>query len=182
MRRVELVLLLVPAVAAAACSTPNPDDRPIVTAVVGQTGGLAKSADGLVTLQVPAGAVNADVAFTIQQIDAPGPGAIGQVYDLGPAGTVFRGTPATLTFHYRPADLPPPSDPFALRVANFSHGVWQPLQSTVQTVGATVSALIPHLSPWAVVSVDGTGAVVGGADPDAGAAPDATDDASAVGQ
>ena len=172
MNRVRvLVLLGLVVVAGTRCGSSSTGDRPIVTAIVGQNGGAASSQGGLVRLQVPAGAVTAEVAFTIQQIDAPAPGAVGQVFEIGPAGTTFR-QPATLTFHYRDADLGQ-NDPLLLRVATFSRGAWQPVPSTVATIGATVSAQITHLSPWALVLVSETVVVTDAGNSGAGGAGDA---------
>jgi hypothetical protein len=156
-----LVLAGLVAAAGARCGSSASSGRPVSTAIVGQEGGQAVSDGGLVKLLVPAGAVNADVAFTIQQVDAPGPGAVGQVFEIGPSGTTFK-IPATLIIRYRDADVGA-NDPTSLRIATFSRGAWQPVPSTVSTEGATVAAQITHLSPWALVIVSETVVI-----PDAG--------------
>jgi len=143
------------------------DGRPVVTAIVGQGGGQASSTGGTARLQVPAGAVTTDVPFTLQQVDAPGPGAVGPVFEIGPAGTIFR-QPATLTFRYRQSDIGD-ADPFSLRVATYVRGAWQPMPSTVAPTGSTVSAEITHLSPWALVIVQETVVVTGGSGGNPGA-------------
>src|SRR5262245_4978001 len=156
MRRVHVLALLCSAVLGGArCGGgATSSDRPVVTAIVGQGGGQAASTGGTARLVVPAGAVNADVPFTLQQVDPPGPGAVGPVFEIGPAGTMFK-TPATLTFRYRQSDIGN-ADPFSLRVATYVRGAWQPQPSTVATGSSTVSAQITHLSPWALVVVEET--------------------------
>src|SRR5262245_32660067 len=133
-----LFLLACTALAGVRCSpSSSSGDRPVATAIVGQTGGQAVSVGGLVKLQMPAGAVTSDVAFTIQEVDPPGSGAVSPVFEIGPSGTTFR-QPATLRFHYD-QDALGFTDPFSLRIATFNRGAWVPVASTVITVGASVT-------------------------------------------
>ncbi|MDX2052481.1 MAG: hypothetical protein SFV15_08830 [Polyangiaceae bacterium] len=85
-------------------NTPPPDDG---VGTVGSAGGTVVSADGVLTLNVPAGALSADVMFTIRPVAmadwsttmvglAPVGGA---VYAIEPEGTSFA-SPATLTWRF----------------------------------------------------------------------------------
>lgn len=74
------------------------------SASVGREGGVVTSADGRVTLEIPAGALTRDVEVTIGEVDDAGPeGAIGFAYELEPAGLVLA-RPATVTFDLTAGD------------------------------------------------------------------------------
>jgi hypothetical protein len=64
---------------------------------VGPEGGIVRSADGRVTLEIPAGALAQDVAITIGEIEDGPADAVGMAYEVEPAGLVLA-VPATLTF------------------------------------------------------------------------------------
>jgi hypothetical protein len=58
------------------------------TEVIGPDGGVVQSLDRRVTLDIPAGALDHDVAITIGEVDDAGPeGAIGRTYEILPRGT-----------------------------------------------------------------------------------------------
>jgi hypothetical protein len=111
---------------------------------------------------VPEGAVTASLAFTIQQVDSPRSGAVGQVFEIGPSGVTF-GQPITLVFHYRTADLGD-NPPQALRVATLGRRGWQSVPSTVDVPGGLATGQITHFSPWTLVLDPGRP----GGDPDGG--------------
>jgi hypothetical protein len=64
---------------------------------IGAPGGRLVSADGLVTLDVPRGALPAPVTIAINPVATPPAGATGTVYDITPAGVRFA-KPARLFF------------------------------------------------------------------------------------
>src|SRR5262249_13167047 len=79
---------LAAALAGVPCGSPaTSNGQPVTRQVVGPNGGTAATSNGRLKVLIPAGALKADVAITIQQVDSPAGGAIGQVYEIGPTGT-----------------------------------------------------------------------------------------------
>jgi hypothetical protein len=107
-----------------------------------------RSADGRVTLDVPAG-THAASGFTITP--AAVPRVIGQAYDIGPEGAVFD-PPATVTFQYDDRALPRNLPESNLTAGFFSKGAWIPFSVGVSQnlISNTISARIQHLSPHGV--------------------------------
>jgi hypothetical protein len=142
---------------------------------VGASGGMVATSDGVLTIQIPAGALGANTTITVQGIASPAPGSIGTTYDIGPSGTQFA-SPVTLSFRYAGVNLQGYA-PTSLEVATFANGAWVPLTGdTVDTAAQSASGTTTHLSPYAVIagpSADDAGASAGGA-PDGGASPDAS--------
>jgi hypothetical protein len=77
---------------------------------VGREGGVVTSADGRVTLDIPAGALADDVAIRIDEVEAGPDGTLGYAYEVQPAGLVLA-LPAELTFE---VDLGDDADEFDL--------------------------------------------------------------------
>gem|GEM_PF-2316572 len=73
-------------------------------ASIGPSGGSIQSADGRLTLKVPAGALASATTFSITSIANTAPNAIGSGYALSPAGVNFA-RPAQLVLSYANADL-----------------------------------------------------------------------------
>src|SRR5689334_6890130 len=69
---------------------------PSVSQVIGTTGGSVTSADGLLTVSIPAGALASTKTITIQPITNNVSLGVGGGYRLGPEGTTFA-QPVTLT-------------------------------------------------------------------------------------
>ncbi|HXU04737.1 MAG TPA: hypothetical protein VN903_27430 [Polyangia bacterium] len=119
--------------------------------LVGPSGGAVSSSDGNLAVNIPAGALPADVTITTEPAAAPATGAVGTVYEIGPTGTQFA-MPVTLTLHYDAAALNGAAAS-SLRVATFAGGAWQLLPgAVVDTQAKTVSGVTTHLSPYAVVT------------------------------
>src|SRR5947209_8192135 len=97
-------------VAVVACSSstssPQPSGAlgPVAALTIGAMGGSSTSADGALTVAVPAGALGTDLEISVEEIASPAPGAIGKTYEIGPTGTQFE-MPVTLSFKYVPSDL-----------------------------------------------------------------------------
>src|SRR3954454_24489519 len=119
--------------------------------MVGPSGGAVSSSDGKLAVNIPAGALPADVTITTEPAAAPAMGAVGTVYEIGPTGTQFT-MPVTLTLHYDMAALSGANES-SLRVATFAGGSWQLLPgAVVDTHAKTVSGVTTHLSPYAIVT------------------------------
>src|SRR5262245_59600406 len=90
-------------VVAAACSSSETNTTGPGTSTgqgtVGPSGGQVATSDGVLTVNVPAGALAGDTNITIIEIASPAAGAVGKTYEIGPSGTQFS-APVTLTFKY----------------------------------------------------------------------------------
>jgi hypothetical protein len=125
---------------AAAAPVPAP-----VSKDIGAQGGTVATADGSVTLQIPAGALSASTAITLQAVASTPAGAVGRGFEIGPTGTTFA-QPATLTFSYAGADLGGKAE---TNLVVMTYGsAWIPVGSSVDVAAKKVSAAIGHLSTW----------------------------------
>lgn len=89
-------------------SEPVSSDDVHMSEVVGPEGGALEPTTGTVRLEIPPGAVQEPVLFTIDQLEAPPPPGVNRVavsrsFDIGPEGLTFL-LPATLTLRL---DVPP---------------------------------------------------------------------------
>jgi hypothetical protein len=139
---------------------PGPGGQPVVTEVgtptgtavsasIGAAGGKLTSADGLVTLDIPAGALDAATTISIQPITNMAPqGIAGVAYRFTPDGQTFK-TPAKLTFKYTDAMLAGSSAELFWVVTQAQDGSWQAVKkSSVNTTTKTVTGEMMHFSDW----------------------------------
>src|SRR6185369_15766210 len=125
-----------------------PVDDP-VTKTIGASGGSIISGDGIVELNIPAGALSSNTEISIQPVTNEAPGGIGLSYHLMPDGTKFS-TPAKLIFHYTDHDISG-SVPYLLYIAyQDSANIWRAdyINRNVDTVAKTASLDISHFSIW----------------------------------
>ncbi len=130
---------------ATAVGTPN---GTAISASIGPSGGTLTSADGRLTLTVPANAVANSTTLSIQPISNAAPGATGSAYRMLPDGQTFA-VPVKLSFAYDDQSLRG-SDPDALGVVyQNGQGFWRSLK-TVQrdTVNHTLTVSTSHFSDW----------------------------------
>ena len=117
---------------------------------IGATGGVLESADGNLTLIIPAGALQSATTITIQPITNEGPLGVGSGYRLQPEGTIFS-KPVKLEFHYGTELLEGASPDFLWIITQSGDGSWNALlKSVVDTESMTVSAETHHFSDWAL--------------------------------
>jgi hypothetical protein len=121
----------------------------VASASIGSAGGTITSADGLVTLDVPVGALDANTTISIQPITNTAPlGVSGMAYRFSPDGQIFK-KPAKLTFNYTPDLMDSTSAEFLWIVTQDKDGSWLALtNSNVDTVARTLSGEISHFSDW----------------------------------
>jgi hypothetical protein len=118
---------------------------------IGPAGDKVTSADGRVTLEVPAGAVHGLIPFTIQPSAMAPAGALGMTYDIGPFGTTFL-IPARVIF--RPSAADAAGGLGTLRVAvHGDGGAWTQLPGAIaDTAAGTVLGSTTHLSTFGLVA------------------------------
>lgn len=126
--------------------------QPGEAAPIGASGGTIVSSEGMVALEIPAGAVPSTTSFTMTPTaDVPGGAAEwAPAIDFGPDGTQFA-TPVYLTIRFDGSKLPPGVPLSALQIYLAQRDGWIPVQnSTVNEVENTVSAPIHHFSVYSI--------------------------------
>jgi hypothetical protein len=124
----------------------------VAAAQVGTSGGTVETADGEVTLVVPAGALSQEVVLTVQKQETADTTVLpGSLYRFGPAGTIFD-VPVKITVSYDPAALPSGVPASALGLYHLgANGIWTRVAgSTVDPANRTVSGEVTHFSLFAV--------------------------------
>lgn len=135
---------------------PTPVGQPTGNAVskqIGAAGGSLSSADGQVTLTIPAGALTATTTISIQPLENTAPNGIGESYDFLPNGQQFA-KPITVTLKYTDAELAgtaPEVLQFGFQNAQNAWAGKENLQ--VNKAAHTVSAPIKHFSRWALYAM-----------------------------
>ena len=135
------------ATGAVATAVGVPNGTP-VSASIGAAGGTLSSADGKLTLTVPANAVASAVTFTIQPITNEAPGATGIAYRLLPDGQTFA-APVKLAFSYEDQDLRG-ADPAALGVAfQDTKRFWRSMKTVqLDQVNRKLTVSTTHFTDW----------------------------------
>ncbi len=165
MKRYHLCVMIVILLLVVSCGSDDDDPgistQPIVTdkgsvigsgisKSIGSAGGTVSSADGRLTVTVPAGALTTNTDISIQPITNEGPLGLGNGYRLSPEGTIFQ-VPVTLTFKYDDALLDDVNEDFLWIITQASNGSWNALlKSEVNTTAKTVTATTTHFSDWAL--------------------------------
>lgn len=124
-----------------------------ITQTVGSGGGQVVSADGDLTLDIPAGALPADTEITVRRIAPTGLGPnVAVAYELGPDGLVFQ-QPVTVTLRLDQSPVGPGGVLQADVVALFSRSGAATEQAGAQVLtgdadagDVTVSGAITHFS------------------------------------
>ncbi|MEO5978380.1 MAG: hypothetical protein ABIS36_18610 [Chryseolinea sp.] len=150
------------------CNSTDPDPSsgingvPIVTAVgtptgnatsevIGALGGSVTSADGIVSLSIPEGALDGNTVIAVEGITNNAPlGISGAAYRFTPDGQQFK-KPVKITFKYSTV-LSQGTEPHLLWIVTQAQdGSWQALlKSNVSTDAQTVSGEINHFSDWGI--------------------------------
>lgn len=128
---------------------------------VGAGGGTIASADGLVSLEVPSGALDADTEITIEPVDDP-PFAddpfyiAGTAYQLIPEGLEFQ-APARLQIRYNAENMPEGllHERLRVRERDQTANEWRETeQNQVHVTERIAEGQIGHFSVYAVVGLD----------------------------
>jgi hypothetical protein len=119
--------------------------RPPVVGAVGPRGGTVATADRTVEIEVPEGALTAEIEISIASAESVLAGAIGPAYELGPSGTTFA-LPVAVRLRHAGA-------PEGARVAVREDGAWVPLASPSRD-GDLVWGTTLHFSTFAIVGGD----------------------------
>ena len=118
------------------------------SSLVGPSGGTLHSADGNLTVIIPAGALSSSTTITIQPITNEGPLALGSAYRLQPEGVTFA-EPVRLEFHYSDELLDGFPPEFLWVITQANNGSWNAmLHGAVDTSTKTISVETSHFSDW----------------------------------
>ncbi|GAO44214.1 hypothetical protein [Flavihumibacter petaseus] len=133
---------------------PAPAGQPIGESeifFIGTDGGIIESEDGIVKIDIPAGALDAETEISIQPLHNTASHGIGQAYRLTPHGNIFR-KKVTLTFNYWKYRHVL-SGPQAVEIATQDDkGFWTGIGGTVNdTAQKIVSVKSDHFSDWALI-------------------------------
>ncbi|MCY7319243.1 MAG: hypothetical protein LH617_11055 [Ramlibacter sp.] len=136
-----------PSATAVGSPTGNPASK-----TIGAAGGSLISADGKLTLTVPAGALASDTAISIQPQTNLAHGRRGAAYRLTPEGQTFL-KPVTLSFGYTDQDVQGTAAGALGAAFQTGTGHWQWVgDATVDTAARTVSVASTHFSVWSAVA------------------------------
>lgn len=151
-----LCALAIVVLTASACSDSTAPSAP---PKLGLRAGTVASADGIATVEVPAGALSENIAITVTPATKPTPNSlmvIATAYDLGPNGTQFA-KPLTLTIKYDPAKVPADGGVESLALYHLVNDTWQQVTgSAVDTVAHTIHGSITSFS---IYSIQATSAI-----------------------
>lgn len=125
-----------------------PTAAPVIESI-GSDGGRLTSADGNLTLSIPADAVSAPTDFTVTPIETQSPGGVVS-YRLGPEGVTFANK-VTLTFKYTDADAAGSHSSLLNIVYQDSEQRWRRVAAVVDDGAKTVSTQTTHFSDWSMV-------------------------------
>ncbi|MEI7898235.1 MAG: hypothetical protein WCJ26_14450 [bacterium] len=135
------------------------DSGPIITDIgtptgvlsdttIGPSGGTLRSADGRLTLTIPADALSSATTISIQPVTNNAPLGLGFGYRLLPEGTTFA-KPVVLTFHYDEQLLQQSPEDFLWIVTQAGDRSWNALLKSVLDKNAkTVAVTATHFSDW----------------------------------
>ena len=116
------------------------------SASIGPSGGSIRSADGRLTLKVPAGALAAPTTLSIAPVANGAPNAIGSGYAISPVGVAFA-RPAQLVLAYFESDLGG-TGTGALGLASQDGTTWYGIQGgSIDPVARTLFVSVPSTSP-----------------------------------
>jgi len=120
-----------------------------VSVTVGASGGSVESADGMIELDIPAGALSANTMITVQPITNNCPGAGLEAYRFGPNGLHFD-QPVTLKIHYTDDELQSTLADLMGIAFQDSVGIWYRFKNfTNDSVQKVLTVSIKHFTDYA---------------------------------
>lgn len=119
---------------------------------IGSEGGVVKSPDGTIEIDIPEGALTQETEIGIQPLTHTSGGRMGSSYRLTPHGTILK-KEITIRFSYQKQERLV-SSAKVLRIAYQNHkGIWTTVSgTTIDPVQKTVSVKTTHFSDWGLIS------------------------------
>ncbi|MEO6131048.1 MAG: hypothetical protein ABIQ02_04320 [Saprospiraceae bacterium] len=112
------------------------------------SGGTLTSADGIVQLIVPAGAVSSATLFSIEPVSNYCPGGAGNTYRLQPEGITFT-IPVSISFHYADS-LVANENYLGIAYQDQDHTWFAPKIISLDIGGNNISVQAKHFSDWTI--------------------------------
>jgi len=137
------------------------DNDPVITDIgtptgapsdttIGPSGGTLHSADGRLTVTIPADALSSAATISIQPVTNNAPLGLGSGYRLLPEGITFA-KPVELTFHYDEQLLQQSPEDFLWIVTQAGDRSWNAiLKSVLDKNAKTVTVTTTHFSDWSL--------------------------------
>jgi|SRR6218665_873776 len=120
------------------------------TKTIGSGGGSLTSSDGKLTIDVPAGTVSANTAFSIQPISGTLPGKESHLaYRLLPEGTAFAKR-ISVTYHYDDADFQSSKEDLLSACYQTAEGNWKIVATSLNKTQKTLTLTTDHFSDWTI--------------------------------
>ncbi|HTE11114.1 MAG TPA: hypothetical protein VK645_09090 [Chitinophagaceae bacterium] len=123
----------------------------IITKEIGPAGGIIKTADDVVSISIPAGALSANTVIGIEPVTNTNLAGLGKAYRLTPHGQQFA-KPVALKFSYQDE-----KDSIAMQEAlglsyQDEKGIWHFMGNhALDTTAKTVTYKSTHFSDWALM-------------------------------
>jgi hypothetical protein len=122
--------------------------------VVGPEGGIVSSPDGRVALMIPAGALEEEIAISIDEVDDGPEGAVGPTYEITPRFTTLR-APADIVYDFElPAEQRqlPLADMSNARIVTETADGWAALSDhEIDLEEGTAIASVLYFSSYSIV-------------------------------
>lgn len=125
---------------------------PLATGTIGAAGGTLATGGDSVRIQIPAGALAADVQVGIQMISGGAPSSV-RSFRFTPDGLAFT-APATVTVKYRDADFEDSAPDLLTIGTQLPNGTWElyDIRSLeVDTLAKTITFTTPHFSDYTLL-------------------------------
>lgn len=122
----------------------------LASAVIGAAGGQLSTADGRLTVSVPAGAFSQDQTLAIQEISNQAHGGVGRAYRITPEG-LHTTVPMTLRFHFSAGDVANTASAYLGVAYQDAQGLWHAIRShTLDATNRTLTVQTTHFSDWSM--------------------------------
>lgn len=119
---------------------------------VGPEGGTVTSADGYLTVTIPAGALDAATTIGIQRIENTNTGGIGSGYRLSPGNITFK-KPVSIACSYEPVELLVQHITTIGMAFQDDKGIWQFVpQHVINTGLKTVTVQSTRMGDWSLMT------------------------------
>jgi len=117
-------------------------------AIIGAEGGTLAMPDQYISVRVPAGAVDANTEFSIQEVTPNAAVSTGRLFRVLPEGITLK-KPVEITFRYTEADIAGSSEDYLYPCYQSSDGRWHKVMDcTLDKKNKTLKATTTHFSDW----------------------------------
>jgi hypothetical protein len=117
---------------------------------IGANGGSLAMPDKYISIQVPAGAVDANTEFSIQEVEPNAIVGTGRLFRILPENIALK-KPVEITFHYTDADIAGGNEDYLHPCFQDNDGLWHKVTDcTLDKAGKTLKVATTHFSDWSV--------------------------------